>query len=446
MHILIVDDDSWYAELLKYQIELNPDHEAEIVKDCKEYLKKLDQKPDVVCLDYNLPQYSGTELLKKTKSLSPNTDVIIISGQEDVNTAINLLREGAVDYIVKNDEVKERLWNTINRISENKELKKEVIQLRKKVSDKFNPEGIIGESEAMKKVFALVKKSLNNNLNVSITGETGTGKEVIANTIHFNSNRANKPFVAVNVAAIPENLLESELFGHEKGSFTGAYARRIGKFEEANGGTIFLDEIADLSLPMQAKILRVLQEREVVRIGGNTPIKLDIRIISATHKNLLDLIAEQEFRQDLYFRLFGIEIEIPPLRERGNDIFLLSNSFIKKFCDDNGIPTKKLSSEAEKKLKKHPFSGNVRELKAIIELASVLSEGSEIEPDDLKFKFDSNLDRSLLKQQLTLKEYTIKIVQHFLDQNDKNVVETAKLLGVGKSTIYRMIQAQEVNL
>lgn len=447
MLIFIVEDDEWYQELLKYHLELNPDDEVKCFSNGSDLLKNLSLNPDIICLDYSLPEYNGDTLLKRIKTENQETECIVISGQEDIGTAIGLLREGAFDYIIKDDETKERLWNCVNKIRENKSLKKEVKELRQKVSEKYsNPKSIIGEHKSMHSVFKLVQKSLNSGINVCLTGETGTGKEVFAQHIHYSSDRSNKPFIAVNVAAIPSELLESELFGHEKGAFTGASTTRIGKFEEANGGTIFLDEIGELDLPIQAKLLRVLQEREVTKVGGNKSKKLDIRVISATHKNLVEEVSAKTFRQDLYFRLYGIEINLPPLRERGNDIILIANGIKDKFCEENNIEKKSFSDSALEKLKSHTFPGNVRELKAIVELACVLAENEKIMDEDLQIKTSLNLELELKSCQLTLKEYTCKIVQHYLDNSNGNVIKAAEKLGVGKSTIYRMINANEVKI
>ncbi|MCH2235665.1 MAG: sigma-54 dependent transcriptional regulator [Crocinitomicaceae bacterium] len=447
MLIFIVEDDEWYQELLKYHLELNPDDEVKCFSAGSELIKNFKHKPDIVCLDYSLPEYTGDILLKKTKTELPETECIVISGQEDVGTAIGLLREGAFDYILKDNETKERLWSAVNKIRENKSLKKELKELRQKVSEKYtNPKSILGEHKSMQGVFKLVQKSLNSSINVCLTGETGTGKEVFAQHIHYSSERSKKPFVAVNVAAIPSELLESELFGHEKGAFTGASTTRIGKFEEANGGTIFLDEIGELDLPIQAKLLRVLQEREVTKVGGNKSKKLDIRVISATNKNLVEEVSARTFRQDLYFRLYGVEIHLPPLRERGNDIILIAEAIKDKFCEENNLERKSFSDSAKEKLKNHTFPGNVRELKAIVELACVLAENEQIIDEDLQIKTSLNLEFEIKSGELTLKEYTSKIVQHYLDNANGNVIKAAGKLGVGKSTIYRMINANEVKI
>ncbi|MEP7257653.1 MAG: sigma-54 dependent transcriptional regulator, partial [Flavitalea sp.] len=261
---------------------------------------------------------------------------------------------------------------------------------------------------------------------------------------HYNSDRSKKPFVAVNVAAIPRELIESELFGHEKGAFTGAATRRIGRFEEANNGTLFLDEIGELDINLQAKLLRVLQEREVTRVGGNEITSVNARIIVATHKNLLQEVQNKTFREDLYYRLIGLPIHLPPLRERGNDILILAKHFMDLFCKENNIAKKLLAQEAQQKLLHYPFPGNVRELRSVIELAIVMSDEETILPENVTLNTTSSVN-GLLNQEKTLKEYEIGIIQHYLEKYDKDVLLVAKKLDVGKSTIYRMIQAGEVS-
>lgn len=446
-NIVIIEDDKWYSELLKHHLELNPDNSVICYDNGLTFLNKIRITPDIVCLDYSMPGLNGEELLKRIKSKFPKTEVIVISGQEDVATAVNLLKIGAYDYLIKDEETNERLWNAVLRIQENVALKAEVQELKKEVQSKYSNEtSFIGESEQMKAVFKRIEKASNAEITVSIMGETGTGKEVVAKSIHYNSARKNKPFVAVNVAAIPKELAESELFGHEKGAFTGATARRIGKFEEAQGGTLFLDEIGEMDLNLQAKLLRALQEKEIIRVGGSNKVKLDIRIIVATHKNLLDEVQNENFRQDLYYRLLGLPIELPPLRQRGKDILLLTDFFLTEFCTANRKQKQTLTKEAEKKLLEYPFPGNVRELKALIELTSVMAEDDKIEASDISYRVSGGSLSDLLKSELSLKEYTAKIVQHYLNKYDKNVIKAAEALKVGKSTIYRMIQAKEVSI
>lgn len=444
MKIFVVDDDKWYGQFLEHHISLNPDYEVKVFENGKSYLNSLKGKPDIVCLDFSLPDITGEELLKKTKESCPDTEVIMISGQEDIKTAISLLKLGAYDYITKDEDTTERIWNVILKIKEKKSLQNEVNDLKKEVKHKYSKKiNLIGESKGILKLQTLIEKATKTDITVSITGETGTGKEVVAKSIHYQSNNGGK-FVAVNVAAIPSELIESELFGHEKGAFTGANSKRIGKFEEANGGTLFLDEIGEMDMNMQSKLLRVLQEREVVRLGGNKSIKLKLRIITATHKNLADEVHQGNFRQDLYFRLVGLPIDIPPLHSRGNDIVLLANSFITNFCVENGIEDKFLGDSGKRKLLNYDFPGNVRELKALMDLAVVMCDGQEIKADDINLHVSGQSLGSLLAKEMTLKEYNQKIVNHFIEKYDHNIVKAAKALDIGKSTIYRMLNKEEI--
>ena len=289
-----------------------------------------------------------------------------------------------------------------------------------------------------------MEKACKTNINVSVTGETGTGKELVAKAIHYNSNRSKKKFVAVNVSAIPSELLESELFGHEKGAFTGADARRIGKFEEANKGTIFLDEIGEMDIALQAKLLRVIQERELVRVGDNKPIKLDIRIICATHKNLLEEVQKGTFREDLYYRLIGLPIELPPLRNRKEDILILTKHFISEFSKQNGLGKVEVNQTAQDKLLAYNYPGNIRELKALVELACAICEDGIITENEINFSAtSSNNMQHMLNQELTLREYTNQIIKLHLKQYNNNVMKVAKKLDVGKSTIYRMLKEEK---
>jgi len=438
--ILIAEDDKWYSELLQYHLSLNPDWSVSNVHCGKDLVKAISQQPQVVTLDYSLPDMDGDELLKIIKTESPQTEVIVVSGQENVSTAIGLLKQGAYDYLVKDEDTKDRLWKTITNINENRALKKEVEVLRKEVGKKYDfSKTIIGSSKQIKNVFGLLEKASQNNINVSISGETGTGKEVVAKAIHYNSSRRKQKFIAVNVSAIPADLIESELFGHEKGAFTGAISRRIGKFEEAQDGTLFLDEIGEMDINMQAKLLRVLQEREVVRIGGSGPVKLNCRIICATHRNLKDEIKNGNFREDLFYRIIGLPIELPPLRDRKEDIVLLTKHFVKEFASANGFQSKNLTDDAYKKLLKHNFPGNVRELKAIIDLAMVLSDGDEIKDSDLEFH-SSNPINDLSFAEMTMRDYEHKILHYYLDKYNNNIMQVSSILDIGKSTIYRMLK------
>ncbi len=280
------------------------------------------------------------------------------------------------------------------------------------------------------------------NITVIISGETGTGKELVAKAIHYNSRHKDKSFVAVNVPAIPSELIESELFGHEKGAFTGASSRRIGRFEEADGGTLFLDEIGEMSMNLQTKLLRVLQEKEIVSVGSNKSVKTDCRIIAATNKNLREEVKKGNFREDLYYRLLGLPIELPPLRDRANDILILARHFIVDFCKENNIPLRKLSEQAQKKLLNYSFPGNVRELKSLVELAVTMSVREEIEASD--FVLDSGDPLAAISgEDLTLREYELKIIKATLAKCNNDIGLTAKKLDIGVSTIYRILKEEK---
>lgn len=446
LKIFLVEDDPWYGELLKYHLSLNPDYNVSLFKNGATLLQNLYIKPDVICIDYGLPDIKGDLLLSKIHLVNKSIPVVIISGQEEISVALKLLQNGASEYIIKDENTKHLLWNAILKIKENTHLKAEVEILREQLVQRYSFEKtIIGQSESLKKIFSLLEKAAGNNINVSITGETGTGKEVVAKAIHFNSARKKKPFVTVNMAAIPKELMESELFGHEKGSFTGAQTRRIGKFEEAQGGTIFLDEIAELDFNLQAKLLRVLQEREITRVGGNESVKLDVRIITATHQNLALLVQQKMFREDLYYRLLGLPITLPALRERGTDILILAKHFIQEFSASNRMKVPQLSENAREKLMRYNFPGNVRELKAIVDLACVMSDGQIIESSDITYP-SVGITQELTAVEKTMEEYNWDVIMTFLKKYNNNVMMVAKKLGIGKSTIYNLIKKNELQL
>ncbi len=443
LKIFIVEDDEWYGKMLEYTLKLNPDDEVVKFSSGKEFLQNLDKQPDIVTLDFRLPDADGESLLKKIKNFNPDIEVIIISEQENIETAVSLLKDGAYDYIVKQEEIRDRLLNTVRNIRNQQNLKTEISVLKKEVSKKYEfQNSLIGSSPAMEKVFQLLEKAASANINVTITGDTGTGKEMVAKAIHYNSPRKNQSFVAINVAAIPGELVESELFGHEKGSFTGAATRRTGKFEEADKGTLFLDEIGEMGIAIQSKLLRALQEKEISRVGSNETVKTDCRIIVATHKNLMEEVKNGKFREDLYFRLYGLTIALPPLKERGNDILLLAKYFLTNFCKSNNLPEKSITSDAQQKLMLYSYPGNVRELKSVIELAAVMSATNEIDTGDIFFGADESA--SLEKEdgrELTLKQFEERLIKSYLSKYDNNVKLVAEKLDIGQSTIYRMLKS-----
>ncbi len=448
LKIFIIEDDPWYGEFLKYHLSANDLYDVHLFQTAKECLNNLYMSPHIICVDFGLPDMKGDLLLSKIKKRNNNIPVIIISGQEDISVAVDLLKAGASDYIVKNDNTKELLWNSILKIRENISLKQEVEELKQEIGKKHVFENSIhGQSPAIKKTFTLIEKAISSNINVSIFGETGTGKEVVAKAIHFSGQLKNKPFVAVNMAAIPSELIESELFGYEKGAFTGAVGMKIGKFEEANGGTLFLDEIAELDLNLQSKILRALQEREIVRLGGNKHILLDFRLITATHKDLQKEVINSKFREDLFYRIIGLPIKLPPLRERGSDILILAKLFADQFAEKNKQEKFTFSNEAKEILLNYDFPGNVRELKAIIDLACVMSESNYIERKDITFtSINKNKDKNTIdyNSYKSLKEFNADIIQYYLRICNNDITEVAQRLNIGKSTIYNMIKNGEV--
>ena len=442
--IFIVEDDPLYGEMLKYHLALNPDNEVYKFETGAECLKNLYQSPSLISLDYSLPDMSGFDVIKKVREYNHEIPIVIVSGQEDVATAVKLLKDCAYDYFVKDEDTKERLWNTLKNIKERLELKEEINVLKEEIGKKYEFKKIIkGNSPAIKQIFQLIEKATYTNITVSLYGETGTGKELVAKAIHYNSSRARYSFVPINVTAIPSELIESEFFGHEKGAFTGANSRKIGKFELANRGTIFLDEIGEMDLNMQAKLLRVIQEKELTRVGGNKSIKFDARVIVATNKNLAKEVQKGNFREDLYYRLLGLPIEIPPLRFRGNDILILAKYFVDEFCRENKMAKMELSSKAQEKLLKYPFPGNVRELKAVMELACVMTNSQTIEEDHITFN-STNAKSDFLLEEDSLDGYVRKIIKFYLQKYNNNVMVVAKKLDIGKSTIYRMLKNNEL--
>ncbi|MBW8686832.1 sigma-54-dependent transcriptional regulator [Chitinophaga rhizophila] len=444
--IFIVEDDKWYGGLLHHYLSQNPDYEVTLIGSGKECLAQLNRKPDLVTIDFGLPDMNGEELYKKIKQAQPNLPVIIISAQERITTAVDLLKMGAEDYLVKDDNTQQLLWKAIIRLRERLSLKNEISELKAELKTKYDySRSIIGNSPALQTVFKMIDKAAGSVINVSVSGETGTGKELVARAVHYNSARSSQPFVPVNMAAIPKELVESELFGYEKGAFTGAMNKKIGRFEEANGGTLFLDEIGEMDLNIQSKLLRVLQEKELTRLGGSSKVKLDFRLVVATHKNLADEVKKGNFREDLYYRIVGLPVTLPPLRERKEDILLLTQYFLTAYCKENKIAEIKVSPAARDKLVGYSYPGNVRELKSVVELAAVMSENNTIEPEDITFLSGNSQDvDTVLNTELTLREYTRLIIRNYLKRYNDNVLLVAEKLDIGKSTIYKMLQTGEI--
>jgi two-component system, NtrC family, response regulator AtoC len=389
----VVDDDRHYARLLSYRVSKGVGHEVEVLYSGEEALARLHEgAPDLVLLDIMMPGLDGVETLKRMRKLRPDLPVVMISAQGDVATAVEAMRHGAYDYITKGQDDLVKLDAVVEHVKEKVRLSREVEALRGEVAEKYGLQEIVGDSSAMEDVYRLVQKTLRGDLTVAIQGESGTGKELVARAIHYNSNRARGPFVVVNCAAIPRELMESEFFGHEKGSFTGAHARHIGKFEQADGGTLFLDEVGELDLDLQAKLLRALQNREITRVGGSETISFNCRVISATNKDLLRLIHEGGFREDLYYRLFQFPVTLPPLRERGQDVLVLAHHFVEAYKKANPqFSEKALSKEACRAILEHRWPGNVRELKNTVERAILVSDADVIAAGDLMLDLNTGI-------------------------------------------------------
>jgi two-component system response regulator AtoC len=438
--IYVVEDNEWYNKLLVHSLSLNPSYTVKPFFNGEQLLAALHEEPAIITIDYHLPDMNGLVLIKRVKELYPQIEIIAISEQNEIETAVDLIKAGAFDYLVKSKDIKDRILNSVQNIAKNLGLKKQLVRLQKEVQGKYAfQQTIIGQSKAIDGVFELIKKATESNITVTITGETGTGKEVVAKAIHYNSAKKDKPFIPINMAAIPSELVESELFGHEKGAFTGAIQQRIGKFEEANGGTLFLDEMGEMDMNAQVKLLRALQEKEITRVGSNAPVKINCRIIVATHQNLIEEVKKGNFREDLYYRLFGLPIHLPRLAERDNDIILLAHHFLKLFCKENDLPIKQLSEKAQQKLLAYRWPGNIRELKSIIDLACVLSNELTITDKDITFAHGGDLLPDMMGKEQTMREYNRRIVQIYMERYQQDTKIVAEKLGIGQTTVYRLI-------
>lgn len=438
--VLVVDDDHLVRETLEELLAENG-YEVELTEGAEAALDRVSEREfGLVLSDIRMPGKDGMELLPELRELRPGMPVILMTGYASIDSAVSAMREGAFDYITKPFR-NEELLVSLERAFAYRALERENSTLRRAVSKVSSYGDLIGKSPAMQEIYSLIERVSSSASNVLITGESGTGKEVVARTIHFVGARSQKPFVPINCTAMPEGLLESELFGHVKGSFTGAHANKKGLFEEADGGTLFLDEIGDMSLSLQAKMLRVLQDREIRPVGGNKATKIDVRIIAATNRNLAREIEAEKFRKDLYYRLNVIPIEIPPLRERPEDIPLLAEAFLRKHELD---PMPHLSSEAIDALLQCPWEGNARELENAIERALVLSRGPEITPKDLALgarEVSKDFERELLdeavRRRLKLHELSEHYIERVLEEAGGRKSEAARILGVNRRTLYR---------
>jgi len=451
--LLIVEDDPGLQSQLKWSFEGIQVHMADDEESAIEVLKK--HQPQVVTLDLGLPPDPGGfsvgfKILSQISEISPYTKVIVVTGQEDREHALNAVKQGAYDFFNKPVEPKvlalvvDRAFHLYSIESEHRELLK---------NQKTSPlDGVIADSASMNQVCKMVERVAPSDLSVLILGESGTGKEVFAKAIHSLSDFSDGKLVAINCAAIPVDLLESELFGHEKGAFTGASARKLGKIELANHGTLFLDEIGDMPLDLQVKLLRFLQERVIERVGGTESIAINTRVICATHRNIDDMIKAQTFREDLYYRISDITLELPPLRERDDDILLLSHAFLIKYSEQQGKNIKGLSSLAEQVLLDYECKGNVRELEKIIRRAVIMSDHSYIEVEDLNItSVEATKQNELVSTDtFSLKELRvngdIRAVKKALKESKGNLSTAAKLLEIARPTLYGMLEKYKINI
>ena len=445
--VLLVDDEPRVRASLK--VVLEPAYDVLEAADAQQGLEAFKaESPSLVLLDVILPGTDGLSVLQTMRSEDPSIPVIMLTGTKSVKTAVDAMKLGAADYLSKPFDIEE-LRIVVDRTLNSKELEREVRQLRAQVVQRYAFHNLIGKSPSMQEVYAKIEQVADSRTTVLVTGESGTGKELVAKAIHYNSSRRERPFIALNCAALPETLIESELFGHEKGSFTDATARRVGQFELANSGTLFLDEIGDLSATTQAKLLRVLQEREFNRIGGVQPIKVDVRIIAATNKNLDELVRKGLFREDLYYRINVIALYLPPLRDRGEDIPLLAKHFLVKRIEEEKRPAQEFSKDSLELVSRYPWPGNVREMENIVEQAFIWSKGCHvITPEHLPtiLRTDTrstSLRDDTLAGRLSLEkavmEFEREIILDALKRTNYVQTHAATMLGISRRMLkYRM--------
>ena len=450
--VFIVDDEQAISKLLTYWVKDKWKYDVEVFSNGEDVLRRLNAKPDLILLDIMLPGMDGIEVLKRVKQFDENLPAIMLSAQGSIEVAVDALRLGAFDYFPKPIDI-QRLEPAIKNAIKNYELTKELESLKENVKHEYSFDHIISADGKMQDVFKLVTKVLNNDITVLIHGESGTGKELIARAIHYNGKRKDKPFIVVNCASIPRELLESELFGHEKGSFTGAYQKKLGKFELANGGTIFLDEVGELEMMLQSKLLRVIQEREFERVGGTELIKTDVRIISATNRDLKLAVEKKEFREDLFYRLNSFPIVVPPLRQRKGDILVLAQAFLNNFNNKLGKNVKGFSKKAYKLIYDYNWPGNVREIENMIERCLIICEKDTIDIDDLPSHIrsaepasNSDFSAALFSDDniVPFEKLKEESIRHALKVTNGNIVEAAKKLQLGRATIYRLMEKYNI--
>ena len=448
--IWVVDDDPAVRELLSFIIT-EAGHGVDTFASGAEVLASSGSVPDAILLDLMMPEVDGVEVLKEISRRHPTIPVIMVTADDDVQRAVEVTKLGAYDYLTKPID-QERLLTTLGNAVSHRSLEKEVARLKEELSDRYHLRNIVGSSAAMRKVYDQIEKVLESEITVFIAGESGTGKELVAKAIHYASLRSDGPFVDVNCAAIPEGLQESELFGHEKGAFTGAVATHPGKFEQASGGTIFLDEVGEMSPSAQARLLRVLQERVLQRVGGTETIELDVRVISASNRDLAKMVEEGSFRQDLYYRLVVFPITLPPLRDRREDIPLLVKHFLEKYARDAGKRVTRVEARAMEAMSSHGWPGNVRELENVIHRTLLVSSGLELTFDDLPSGIGGESAVASGKTipaveapapvgtgTLNLEELEREAIIRAMENNKGNLSDVARQLGIGRSTLYRKL-------
>ncbi|HEV8663273.1 MAG TPA: sigma-54 dependent transcriptional regulator [Candidatus Methylomirabilis sp.] len=448
--ILVVDDEPDMVETVA-RILTRLGHESVTATDGRAALAALErEQPDLVLTDLRMPGMDGLEVLKEVKRVIPQAPVVLFTAHATIETAVEAIKAGAFDYITK-PFTADQLQVVIERALTQRRLQEENRRLKEQLQESYRFENIIGRSLPMLQVFEVIKKVARSEANVLIVGESGTGKELVARSIHVNSARVAKPFVPVDCASLPENLLESELFGHEKGAFTGAHMTRPGLFEYANGGTVFLDEVGDLGGNLQAKLLRVLQERQIRRVGGNRLIPVDVRVISATNRDLEEVVKRAEFREDLFYRLNVISIPLPPLRERKGDVPLIAHHYLRKYVASSGKRITGIAPETLALLESHGWPGNVRELQNVIERAVVLAEHEGLLPEDLPehirvreagavaAESRPDLPMKRAKDEWT-RTFEKEYLRSLLKQHAGNISQAARAAGVDRKTIHRLLK------
>jgi DNA-binding NtrC family response regulator len=453
-HILTIDDEEHVRKSLSMLLSKS-NYQVSQAADAQQALKIITgDNIDLVVCDIYLPGLSGIEILEKIKAIDNNIPVIMMTAYGSIESAVECMSKGAYNYISKPIKI-ETLAILIEKALAEKRLVEENIYLKKEIKAKYNFSNIIGHSKALEEIIEIIKKVADKKSSVLISGESGTGKELIAKALHFNSPRISKPFVAANCGAIPENLMETEFFGYKKGAFTGAFQDKKGLLTQSSGGTMFFDEIGELSLNLQVKLLRAIQEEEVMPVGDTKKVKVDLRIIAATNKNLLEEIQKGSFREELYYRLCVVPIRIPPLRERREDITILINHFFNLYKEKLGVKVKSISKEALNNLLEYDYPGNVREMQNIIESSLILCNGDELKPSDLSTNMQlhkPDLIHQIISQEQPLKKATEKIkhqvekeiIENTLAKTHYNLTKTSKLLKICRATLYNKMSEYQI--